>query len=56
MMLLGTVVLIDFVNKDTYYDLGRYIVIKANSLSFTKTVDDNEDITVSYSVNVSASG
>jgi hypothetical protein len=50
------VVLIDLVNKDTYYSLGRYVVIRDNSLSFTKTVDDDEDITVSYSVNIPASG
>jgi len=44
--------LINLVDKDAYYRLYRYIVTRDDSLSFTKSIDDDKDVTVVYTVNI----
>jgi len=44
--------LINLIDKATYYRLYRYIIIRDNSFPLTKSIDDNEDIMVVHTVNI----
>jgi len=46
------VITVDLIDKDYSYYFGGYIVIRDDPLTLREAVDDNEYVTVSYTVNV----